>query len=1563
MDARFGRTRWPLVLGVLLALIAVGLALPLQSFASPLVDELQSRATVADATPPVTTLTVPGTTSWPTTTASFTVSWSATDASGILNYDVQYKDGPTGAWTAWKTAITATSAVYAGTQGHTYFFRARATDVAHNLGAYCTPKATGVPYDDAATASCVYSSGWTVTSVTSAFLAKVHKTTTLGKYVTFTFTGQQVSVLATKGPGRGAADIYLDGATVKAASISTLAGTTAYRQVVYTKVFTTNAIHTIRVVNRGARTDIDGFIAPKPDITAPTISAVTGNVAVPKGTAKTITATAADNIAVSQMKLCYRLTGTTAFTALTMTLSGSSYSATIPATAIVSSVVQYYVQAYDAAGNTVTSPAAATTSLYSVYPLSRIAVSPAATSMAKGTAKTYAATGYTAGNVTIPSALLTKTWSVFPVKGTFSPVSTTSATVTFTATTTGMGTVTAKVGTIEGTAKVAVFTSVPATISASATWTAAGSPYVVDHTDIQAGTVLTIQPGVVVKFLDEAVGWSGSGMDVYGTLKAVGTSASRITFTSMEDDAVGGDTNADGAATAPAAGKWTKIWAAGNTGNIQLDYATVKYGGGDWDGAGHSAAVDGVGDSSLSVKHSSFVSNMYGFSATYAKALTLSGTAFSGNTQGCAWILDPPAGTVLGGVAGANSFSGKSNGIHLTGGLASSMTLPAEGTYTIGINGFTVPTGMALTISPGAVMKFENSTSGIWVNGTLTAKGAPATTTPVAAEKRITFTSLKDDTIGGNTDGAAMAQAPGDWAQINTAGNATTTLDYATVTYGGHGVTATDSNGAAVQSDPYTSTLTINHSAFRSNSYAVRATYVKAFTLANSTFATNTYGCVWITQPPASMKLGGANGKNTYSGAKSPGVHIEGALQSSVTLPAEGVYSVFRLSVPAAMTLTLDPGAVMKFVDPTSILDVSGTLNAIGTAASRITFTSIKDDTVGGNTDGVATTPLVGDWDQILTRGNATTNLDYATVTYASGEAANESAAVQGDGSSALSVKHSTLRSNGFAFRSGYGKSVVLTNTAFSLNRDGCAWIEEPPVTTTLGGNTFSGAKYAGIILEGGVQGSLTLPAEGVYSVRYLTVAAGKTLTIKPGAVLKFGSVGVNSAIDVSGTLKAEGDNTPVKNTATGTYSAPGRIYFTSIKDDTIGGDTAGDGATAGAAGDWEYVRISSTGSVKLRYAVVRYGGSSFQSNTGSAWDGVISNGDGLLDASGCDIYANKGAVTTAYGMAPADTKARDCYWGGVNGPSYPGNASGYLGPNTISFHYDGTKLSLDVDIADYRVGPLMARDQALKDIDTFSASATLGKWAPAAVNKPALVLDMKNTVENPLLVDQGGENLCGPAAIVYELVKRDPIKYVRIVQQCYEQGKFQAKTKWYTNNNAGLYSETPDAITPADWIVMAVMRNASNTFFDFNTGDGFAAITTWLDMQEWSREILGFGFAVWNQASLNPLLGAPGTYKAPSDDIQIADRNFRAGGVSFLLVCGDSVETPATLPVPALPNHWIVYQGDLAVSGTGLTHGYKLNAYSWGGIHALDFASVEKFEAFLWGVVRGANILGLNGN
>ena len=101
---------------------------------------------------------------------------------------------------------------------------------------------------------------------------------------------------------------------------------------------------------------------PVPDTTPPTITHTPVTTAA-VNTPVTIRATVTDNVAVQSVTLYYRTVGAPAFTSLAMVAEGNVYSATIPATAVTTAGVEYYIVATDTSNNQARAP---TTGTYTI---------------------------------------------------------------------------------------------------------------------------------------------------------------------------------------------------------------------------------------------------------------------------------------------------------------------------------------------------------------------------------------------------------------------------------------------------------------------------------------------------------------------------------------------------------------------------------------------------------------------------------------------------------------------------------------------------------------------------------------------------------------------------------------------------------------------------------------------------------------------------------------------------------------------------------------------------------------------------------------------------------------------------------------------------------------------------------------------------------------------------------------------------------------------------------------------------------------------------------------------
>jgi hypothetical protein len=119
--------------------------------------------------------------------------------------------------------------------------------------------------DDAG--SVRYTSAWRRRDAQGAYDGRTTTSMRSGSRARLTFTGDQVGLLATRGPGRGRIRIRIDGRTV--ATIDLKASSTSARRVVFVRGLR-NGEHTIEVLHvkradgRTGRVDLDGFLYTRP---------------------------------------------------------------------------------------------------------------------------------------------------------------------------------------------------------------------------------------------------------------------------------------------------------------------------------------------------------------------------------------------------------------------------------------------------------------------------------------------------------------------------------------------------------------------------------------------------------------------------------------------------------------------------------------------------------------------------------------------------------------------------------------------------------------------------------------------------------------------------------------------------------------------------------------------------------------------------------------------------------------------------------------------------------------------------------------------------------------------------------------------------------------------------------------------------------------------------------------------------------------------------------------------------------------------------------------------------
>jgi hypothetical protein len=728
--------------------------------------------------------------------------------------------------------------------------------------------------------------------------------------------------------------------------------------------------------------------------------------------------------------------------------------------------------------------------------------------------------------------------------------------------------------------------------------------YAVNGIQVQAGATFTIEKGNIIKFPNSGY------LNVYGTLLAVGGSAAidNIYFTDYRDDVWGGDLNGDGIATGPAVNWWYGInFYSGSSPASRVDNCKIRY-------TGYAAGVS-TGQFGGCV-------NIFNCGPKI-KRNDMSSSYFSIRVEGVTTACEIDSNTF--GIATStpvalsfeafpsfqdNTFSSSNNGYDaigiLPGALTGNAVLPQRNvtsipnvTYVL-LGSVTVPSTRTLTINQGVVIKFLIGDYEISVDGTFVANGG------AGVGQQIIFTSVRDDNWGNpndtNNDGSTTTPAAGNWGRIrfnDPSTDGACQMSYCKIFYGGYQYYIYNER-ANVQTSFASPSIT--HCDFANTTRALTL-----FGNSNPDLRFNTYTNTQTEPVELSAAANPTFGSETMTNV---GYRALGILPE--TLPGNGSIIVRNfagftnityilsgsLAVPAGAILTISPTVVIKGTSSQANFDISGTLNATGTVGNLIVFTSVKDDIYGNpldtNGDGSSTTPSRSDWYGIFFEDvsvDAACVLDYCVVKYANNGVDSRSAGPL--------INHSTISDNLYGVMVGGNGNPRVWNTAINN-------AYYTPIIMSLASDpdfqnlTFNGDGLNGLgILEGTLSGTGHLKRRdvaGITGIAYVSlnsvdIASGGDLIIDPGVVIKMYTYYIS--------WNVEG-----KIHAIGKAAADSTIAWTSISDDSRGGDTNNNGnATQPGLQNWYYISVNDAAidtACIFKYCKFYYGNYNPSNNNGA---------------------------------------------------------------------------------------------------------------------------------------------------------------------------------------------------------------------------------------------------------------------------------------------------------------------------------------------------------------------------
>jgi hypothetical protein len=223
--------------------------------------------------------------------------------------------------------------------------------------------------------------------------------------------------------------------------------------------------------------------------------------------------------------------------------------------------------------------------------------------------------------------------------------------------------------------------------------------------------------------------------------------------------------------------------------------------------------------------------------------------------------------------------------------------------------------------------------------------------------------------------------------------------------------------------------------------------------------------------------------------------------------------------------------------------------------------------------------------------------------------------------------------------------------------------------------------------------------------------------------------------------------------------------------------------------------------------------------------------------------------------------------------------------------------------------------------------------------------------------IQQGAMNLCGPAAALHALIKRDPLSFANYATQLFDSGAGTIGA-WQVVPDASIVNANYAAYLPsmgfavcpqADWMILGALRNSTNAFltgsFEGDPAQTLSAATTPAALTDWLTRT-GIYATVRNEANWMQPAGIPHAQGLPLNEgvdvIPLINAN--------LINYARNLPSDTSWPLTEFPDHWVVLIGEVMQDVT--KDAVFFNIWTWGEQQILEVPTAAFVDNYYGAVI-----------